>query len=214
MHSQCIYLCSVCKSLACEIGNWQISLHNIIIPGTYFTAIMFMVASSCVTTIMILNYHHRMADTHEMPDWVVKAPSFWLIQNILSRLLLSSSNGFHGCLRWPDLVKRSPGRQSWWPRRWRSWTSRRPPPSLCCPMCWTWMMTSGGLLCPGSPPPPPTPVTWRHHRTIREYSGQTKSVSVFISSQSHSSGSTFYFLFCLDGHNIASINYNLGPMSM
>ena len=29
-----------------------------------------MVASSCVTTIMILNYHHRMADTHEMPDWV------------------------------------------------------------------------------------------------------------------------------------------------
>ena len=29
-----------------------------------------MVASSCVTTIMILNYHHRMADTHEMPEWV------------------------------------------------------------------------------------------------------------------------------------------------
>ena len=40
------------------------------LAGTYFTAIMFMVASSCVTTIMILNYHHRMADTHEMPDWV------------------------------------------------------------------------------------------------------------------------------------------------
>jgi len=38
--------------------------------GTYFTAIMFMVASSCVTTIMVLNYHHRMADTHDMPDWV------------------------------------------------------------------------------------------------------------------------------------------------
>ena len=37
---------------------------------------MFMVASSCVTTIMILNYHHRMADTHEMPDWVLKVPSF------------------------------------------------------------------------------------------------------------------------------------------
>ena len=29
-----------------------------------------MVASSVVTTIMILNYHHRLADTHEMPDWV------------------------------------------------------------------------------------------------------------------------------------------------
>ena len=29
-----------------------------------------MVASSVVTTIMILNYHHRLADTHEMPEWV------------------------------------------------------------------------------------------------------------------------------------------------
>jgi len=38
--------------------------------GTYFNCIMFMVASSVVTTIMILNYHHRLADTHEMPSWV------------------------------------------------------------------------------------------------------------------------------------------------
>ena len=38
--------------------------------GTYFNCIMFMVASSVVTTIMILNYHHRQADTHEMPSWV------------------------------------------------------------------------------------------------------------------------------------------------
>ena len=38
--------------------------------GTYFTCIMFMVASSCITTILILNYHHRLADTHEMPEWV------------------------------------------------------------------------------------------------------------------------------------------------
>ena len=29
-----------------------------------------MVASSVVTTIMILNYHHRKADTHNMPAWV------------------------------------------------------------------------------------------------------------------------------------------------
>ena len=29
-----------------------------------------MVASSCVMTIMVLNYHHRLTDTHEMPDWV------------------------------------------------------------------------------------------------------------------------------------------------
>merc|ERR1719193_1729978 len=38
--------------------------------GTYFNCIMFMVASSVVTTIMILNYHHRQADTHNMPNWV------------------------------------------------------------------------------------------------------------------------------------------------
>ena len=31
---------------------------------------MFMVASSVVTTIMVLNYHHRLVETHEMPDWV------------------------------------------------------------------------------------------------------------------------------------------------
>ena len=38
--------------------------------GTYFNCIMFMVASSVVSTIMILNYHHRQADTHKMPPWV------------------------------------------------------------------------------------------------------------------------------------------------
>ncbi|XP_051165765.1 neuronal acetylcholine receptor subunit alpha-7-like isoform X1 [Leptopilina boulardi] len=38
--------------------------------GTYFNCIMFMVASSVVSTILILNYHHRNSDTHEMSDWV------------------------------------------------------------------------------------------------------------------------------------------------
>lgn len=38
--------------------------------GTYFNCIMFMVASSVVSTILILNYHHRHADTHVMSDWV------------------------------------------------------------------------------------------------------------------------------------------------
>ena len=46
---------------SCE-GSWC--------AGTYFNCIMFMVASSVVTTIMVLNYHHRMVDTHDMPDWV------------------------------------------------------------------------------------------------------------------------------------------------
>lgn len=31
-----------------------------------------MVASSVVSTILILNYHHRNADTHEMADWVMQ----------------------------------------------------------------------------------------------------------------------------------------------
>lgn len=38
--------------------------------GTYFNCIMFMVASSVVSTILILNYHHRNADTHIMSPWV------------------------------------------------------------------------------------------------------------------------------------------------
>jgi len=46
--------------------------------GTYFNCIMFMVASSVVTTIMILNYHHRQADTHTMPPWVKMLFLQWL----------------------------------------------------------------------------------------------------------------------------------------
>lgn len=44
--------------------------------GTYFNCIMFMVASSVVSTILILNYHHRHVDTHEMSDWA----SDWLVE--------------------------------------------------------------------------------------------------------------------------------------
>lgn len=43
-------------------------LHCII--GTYFNCIMFMVASSVVLTVVVLNYHHRTADIHEMQPWV------------------------------------------------------------------------------------------------------------------------------------------------
>ena len=48
------------------------------VAGTYFNCIMFMVASSVVTTIMVLNYHHRLVDTHEMPGWVRSLFLQWL----------------------------------------------------------------------------------------------------------------------------------------
>ncbi|ROT75683.1 nicotinic acetylcholine receptor subunit alpha 6 isoform 3a8a [Penaeus vannamei] len=38
--------------------------------STYFNCIMFMVASSVVLTVVVLNYHHRTPTTHTMPNWV------------------------------------------------------------------------------------------------------------------------------------------------
>ncbi|KAL5281542.1 CHRNA7.2 family protein [Megaselia abdita] len=46
--------------------------------GTYFNCIMFMVASSVVLTVVVLNYHHRTADIHEMPDWIRTVFLQWL----------------------------------------------------------------------------------------------------------------------------------------
>nr|CAD7405675.1 unnamed protein product [Timema cristinae] len=45
--------------------------------GTYFNCIMFMVASSVVLTVVVLNYHHRTADIHEMPQWVSCTPTYF-----------------------------------------------------------------------------------------------------------------------------------------
>ncbi|XP_035702527.1 neuronal acetylcholine receptor subunit alpha-7 [Folsomia candida] len=46
--------------------------------GTYFNCIMFMVASSVVLTVVVLNYHHRTANMHEMPPWVKTVFLQWL----------------------------------------------------------------------------------------------------------------------------------------
>ncbi|GFG30444.1 hypothetical protein Cfor_03686, partial [Coptotermes formosanus] len=45
---------------------------------TYFNCIMFMVASSVVLTVVVLNYHHRTADIHEMPQWIKSVFLQWL----------------------------------------------------------------------------------------------------------------------------------------
>merc|ERR1719220_593892 len=46
--------------------------------GTYFNCIMMMVASSVVLTVVVLNYHHRTAETHIMPMWVRSVFLQWL----------------------------------------------------------------------------------------------------------------------------------------
>ena len=56
------------------------------ITGTYFNFIQGMVASSVVLTVLVLNYHHRNPDTHNMPPWVgalyvVKTYHFILVTN-------------------------------------------------------------------------------------------------------------------------------------
>ena len=50
----------------------------LIFPGTYFNCIMMMVASSVVLTVVVLNYHHRTAETHVMPMWVRSVFLQWL----------------------------------------------------------------------------------------------------------------------------------------
>jgi hypothetical protein len=49
-----------------------------VFSGTYFNCIMMMVASSVVLTVVVLNYHHRTAETHVMPMWVRSVFLQWL----------------------------------------------------------------------------------------------------------------------------------------
>ncbi|XP_022258640.1 neuronal acetylcholine receptor subunit alpha-7-like isoform X4 [Limulus polyphemus] len=46
--------------------------------GTYFACTMVMVAFSVVMTVVVLNYHHRNSDTHEMPQCIKSLFLVWL----------------------------------------------------------------------------------------------------------------------------------------
>ena len=83
---------------------------------------MFMVASSVVTTIMVLNYHHRLVDTHDMPNWVKALFLQWLPWILrMSRYIITSNletpKNITAICNISDLGKRLPLRQSRFKRR-------------------------------------------------------------------------------------------------
>ena len=67
--------------------------------GTYFNCIMMMVASSVVLTVVVLNYHHRTAETHVMPMWVRSVFLQWLPW--ILRMDRQVSNITHHCFKFP-----------------------------------------------------------------------------------------------------------------
>lgn len=84
--------------------------------GTYFNSIMFMVASSVVSTILILNYHHRNSDTHEMSEWVSK-PSYTLCAKDFERVSRTTSASIYTTM---NALASKRGVKGWW------WWSQKP----------------------------------------------------------------------------------------
>jgi len=78
---------------------------------------MFMVASSVVLTVVVLNYHHRTADIHEMPPWVsLSYQSTFTVPCLIfassvARLNPFSYNGCPGSCGWVDQAARSHAKQ-------------------------------------------------------------------------------------------------------
>lgn len=98
--------------------------------GTYFNCIMFMVASSVVSTILILNYHHRNVDTHEMSDCVSRyAIQIYLLRLPVILIFFLGSVGFF------KLVAMYPSHESSWnTNRARSiYSSETPTPGRRAP---------------------------------------------------------------------------------
>ena len=65
------------------------------VSGMYFSCIMLMCSLSVAFTVLVLNYHHRTPDTHEMPNWVShKIHSTYLLSLLFWELL---------CNKWKNI---------------------------------------------------------------------------------------------------------------
>ena len=115
--------------------KWQVHISTA--SCSWWRAAWSLPSWSSTTTIA------RPTPTPCPPGSVGQSFSFCLFNwNNYFRWELCFCSGYHGYWGWVDPERSWPGRRSWSRARWRSWIWRRLPPSLCWPMCWTWMMTT------------------------------------------------------------------------
>ena len=90
-----------------------------------------MVASSVVLTVVVLNYHHRTAETHVMPMWVRSVFLQWLPW--ILRMDRQVSNITHHCLKFPPKCDGPQGRKvnkDWHPNVLNHHQQHHPSPHL------------------------------------------------------------------------------------